>query len=903
MEGAALESAHAKAVRPWLDLIDSLRALGVSQDLPLPQIAVMGDQSCGKSSVLEAISGVPFPRGSGLVTRCATQLTMKAGPPGSSWRAKAGVMNSKKEDQMLTTPEQLTAVISTLQDELTRGNKGAFSTDTISISVQAPGLPDLTLIDLPGIVRTHTAGQRESVVTEVNSLIEGFLLQERTIILAVVPANQDVATVDILERAKRVDPEGERTIGVLTKPDLINPGGEDEVLAVLKNIRKPLKLGYTVVKCRSQKDMNAGMDALEAVTAEMSFFRSSPAFSSVSPSLLGIGNLTQRLTDLLVARIRTALPSIKWELQNQLTLTEKELRPMLKGIPSDEVECHSRLMRVVSDYCRLLRQSARGLYRDEMLSSRPNLRLHAECQIVFRELHQQIVATVPGFNDPGFGDKLAEEMMSLKGRELPGFLNLQVFYGFMVKNVETWKPAVEACWTSTANAALSVSSLLIDTLALQFPKLCLTVRDVVSGLIEDLADEVSERIDDLFAKESDPFTANESMLEVINTIRYRNFDMALEEALAAAGDRPAGLGALHEAVTMALGNWYMTNHGVVGTVTNVEDMCTLLHAYWNVATKRLVDNVCMTIEQDFLVKLVHRAESELLLLSSHVESVEGLFTEDISVMEKRRSLQAKRDRLDKGLATLREHAPEVVAEKPRSKWEEDLDDDLRAASVETFPRKSSTNASSIDNAALLSAAEGRRRSLDWSHASAAHSKAQASVQLPVKAAQPQPDHYNLPVRPHQQPVPTTPPVPHQVLANRLVDMGFTPDQAVEALRRSGNDPDRAAEWLVTNYARRSPPNGLVPRKEQAQMRPQQPLEDSRNAPALSTIPVLVPAPAPAPSPRSQDNDFLGFNPPQASTVVMQQEPRRKTISQQSRRGSRLEQSRAKYSELFGDDES
>jgi len=79
------------AARPLIDLIDTLRSHGVQRDLPLPQIAVMGDQSAGKSSVLEMISGVPFPRGSGLVTRCATQLIMKRSPPGAAWTASAGV--------------------------------------------------------------------------------------------------------------------------------------------------------------------------------------------------------------------------------------------------------------------------------------------------------------------------------------------------------------------------------------------------------------------------------------------------------------------------------------------------------------------------------------------------------------------------------------------------------------------------------------------------------------------------------------------------------------------------------------------------------------------------------------------------------------------------------------------
>jgi hypothetical protein len=88
---ASLTEDHEKKVRPWLDLIDTLRAQGVHQDVPLPQIAVMGDQSSGKSSVLEALSGVPFPRGTGLVTRCPTQLIMKKTPAGTEWCATATV--------------------------------------------------------------------------------------------------------------------------------------------------------------------------------------------------------------------------------------------------------------------------------------------------------------------------------------------------------------------------------------------------------------------------------------------------------------------------------------------------------------------------------------------------------------------------------------------------------------------------------------------------------------------------------------------------------------------------------------------------------------------------------------------------------------------------------------------
>lgn len=246
-------------VRPFIDLIDQFRNFGIQNDIELPQICVMGDQSSGKSSVLQAISGVPFPRGSGLVTRCPTQLIMKKAPPGSSWTAHASVNWSKAQPDgagEVCSIDELSETISKLTNVLTDGKLNGFSTDSIVIKISSPESPDLTIIDLPGIVRTATSGQDAAVIMQVNNLINYYMSQPRTIILAVIPANQDIATIDILERAAIVDPMGARTIGVLTKPDLIGPGSEDEVVQVLRNVRKPLALGYIMVKNPSQKEVS-----------------------------------------------------------------------------------------------------------------------------------------------------------------------------------------------------------------------------------------------------------------------------------------------------------------------------------------------------------------------------------------------------------------------------------------------------------------------------------------------------------------------------------------------------------------------------------------------------------------------------------------------------------------------
>ena len=113
--------------------------------------------------------------------------------------------------------------------------------------------------------------------------------------------------MDILERAQGVDPLGERTVGVLTKTDLIGPGSEEEVLAVVKNIRKPLALGYIMVKNRSQKDLMEGISTTQAREREQQFFAKHPVFRQCDPSCFGVEQLSKKLTALLVTRVQKGL--------------------------------------------------------------------------------------------------------------------------------------------------------------------------------------------------------------------------------------------------------------------------------------------------------------------------------------------------------------------------------------------------------------------------------------------------------------------------------------------------------------------------------------------------------------------------------------------------------------------
>ena len=169
------------------------------------QIAVMGDQSSGKSSVLEAISGIPFPRGTGLVTRCAIRLAIKSAPAGSPWRAQAtlaGEMASAA--RIASSPDELTALMKELMEAVTDARGQSFSGETIKVELSAPGAPDIILVDLPGIIRTSAGGSDAVASEQIDNAMATLLCQEQTIILAVLAANQDIMNADILRRAAQV---------------------------------------------------------------------------------------------------------------------------------------------------------------------------------------------------------------------------------------------------------------------------------------------------------------------------------------------------------------------------------------------------------------------------------------------------------------------------------------------------------------------------------------------------------------------------------------------------------------------------------------------------------------------------------------------------------------------------
>uniref|UniRef100_A0A3B4EX18 Interferon-induced GTP-binding protein Mx n=1 Tax=Pundamilia nyererei TaxID=303518 RepID=A0A3B4EX18_9CICH len=440
----SLNQQYEEKVRPCIDLIDKLRSLGVEKDLALPAIAVIGDQSSGKSSVLEALSGVALPRGVGIVTRCPLELKMTRKKKGEAWYGKISYRDYNEE---LKKPSLVEKKIREAQDKLV-GNGTGISNDLISLEIASPDVPDLTLIDLPGITRVAVSGQSEDIGEQIKRLIQNNIRKQETISLVVVPCNVDIATTEALRMAQQVDPEGERTLGVLTKPDLVDKGTEENVVKIVHNEVIPLKKGYMVVKCRGQKEITEKVSLSEALKNEEAFFKEHAHFQTLfDEGQATVPKLAEKLTLELVHHIQKSLPRLDEQIQKKLKQTRANLDKLSNGPPSDAIERLGFLIDRVSAFT----QDAISLTKGEELKC-------GYKSSIFSLLRGQFAVWREAIETSGTNCKeVSQYERKYRGRELPGFINYKTFEAMIQEQIKQLEePAVQKLKDSSQNMLLYI---------------------------------------------------------------------------------------------------------------------------------------------------------------------------------------------------------------------------------------------------------------------------------------------------------------------------------------------------------------------------------------------------------------------------------------------------------------
>uniref|UniRef100_A0A4W6CX93 Dynamin-2 n=1 Tax=Lates calcarifer TaxID=8187 RepID=A0A4W6CX93_LATCA len=319
---------------------DAFSSIGQNANLDLPQIAVVGGQSAGKSSVLENFVGKDFlPRGSGIVTRRPLVLQLMNCPT-----EYAEFLHCK--GKKFTDFDEVRQEIEAETDRITGANKG-ISPVPINLRVYSPHVLNLTLVDLPGMTKVPVGDQPADIEFQIREMLMQFVTKENCLMLAVSPANSDLANSDALKIAKEVDPQGMRTIGVITKLDLMDEG--TDAREILENKLLPLRRGYIGVVNRSQKDIDGKKDINAAMAAERKFFLSHPAYRHLADRM-GTPYLQKILNQQLTNHIRDTLPGLRAKLQSQLLSIEKEVEEYKNFRPDDPSRKTKALLQMVQQF-------------------------------------------------------------------------------------------------------------------------------------------------------------------------------------------------------------------------------------------------------------------------------------------------------------------------------------------------------------------------------------------------------------------------------------------------------------------------------------------------------------------------------------------------------------------------
>jgi len=252
----------------------------------------------------------------------------------------------------------------------------------IHLTIRSRSAVDLTLVDLPGITRVAVADQPKDIEEQVRNLVTKYIENKDAIILAVTAANQDLANSDALALARVHDPEGERTIGVLTKVDLMDPG--TDAGAMLRNQLVPLRLGYVAVVNRGQKAIAEGTSLNRSMEAEAEFFRSHPVYCSM-PDLCTSRVLTRKMSEVLAGKIEEVLPEIRKRLTCMLVDCQREMEGLgSSSIELDEMGKMKKLLNLVSKFSAAFQASLEG--RDTSIADMKELRGVACILHIFHEV-------------------------------------------------------------------------------------------------------------------------------------------------------------------------------------------------------------------------------------------------------------------------------------------------------------------------------------------------------------------------------------------------------------------------------------------------------------------------------------------------------------------------------------
>lgn len=630
-----------------LNDIDRFRQHGLDN---LPQIVVCGDTSSGKSSVLEALSGIPFPTDSALCTRYATAISLRYAAhtdvtgyatitPKSTGSHNSRCLNFK---QQITSLDSIPDLMRDAEEAMGIVGSRGISRDILHLNLYGSRLPNLTLVDIPGII--HFSPNKDDIAS-VKDLVKSHFEQRNSIILTVVSAENPIKNQEVLSLSRECDPTGTRSIGVITKADLLNRpdkiGLRTEIIELAENRYTgfSFKRPWHVVRCLNSEERAEGKDRKDL---EKALLDTSP-WNQLPLSQRGIRSLQLKLSDYLQEHISQVLPGLAQTLEQKKATTTSSLERLGPTRVTARDQMHY-LSQLSSRYNELVKAALQGDYSDSFFRETASTnRLRSTTMALtdnFVNNMQNFGHTfeiedgtqpsqgVSGPVPPRFSRaavlRLVEQLMvSNRGPELPGLYNPGLVTELFKELSTRWSSLVEAYTAQILEAtALFLRRLIHNISPADGRTADLILRHIFEDAIEELQGRLRSKLKELFEP-------------------YQGFFLFAPSRRLEA--------------SLRLTKEQLDDTGSPSLESKATELLRFSMAYYRLALENFVDNVVVLgVEACLLSKLEGMFEPQMVIRMSE-EMLQLLGGESPEMLAERDNLQAQLQTLDKSLGACYGH--------------------------------------------------------------------------------------------------------------------------------------------------------------------------------------------------------------------------------------------------------
>ncbi|KAH1250856.1 Dynamin-related protein 4C [Glycine max] len=631
---APIVSSYNERIRPVLDAMENLRRLSISKEgIQLPSIVVVGDQSSGKSSVLESLAGINLPRGQGICTRVPLVMRLQNHP------FPTPELMLEFNGKIVSTDEaNVSHAINAATEELAGHGKG-ISNNPLTLLVKKNGVPDLTMVDLPGITRVPVHGQPENIYDQIKDMIMEYIKPEESIILNVLSASVDFTTCESIRMSQSVDKTGLRTLAVVTKADKSPEGLLEKVTADDVNIG----LGYVCVRNR------IGDESYEdARVEEQMLFESHPLLSKIDKSMVGVPVLAQKLVQIQAISISKTLPEIVKKINEKLANNLSELEKLPTNLAS-VADAMTAFMHIIG----LTKESLRRiLLRGEFDEYMEDKNMHCTARLVemLDSFTNDLYTCAESDASKNFLMQEIKVLEEAKWIGLPNFMPRTAFLSILQGKVNgiANKPIgfVENVWNYLENVLISV----ITRHSENYYQLLMSTRRASEVLISKKKISSTKHVREAIQMEMHTdYTCNPEFVKEYNKLISQQ-DAFLNDVLNNE-DNPSHVN-LEGVGNIEVGHLRQYPSSVLAQAF---DLKVRMISYWKIVQRRLIDTIALHLMLSINNLVNEDLEKEIVqdLLSPSSGGLERL-------LEESPSISGKREKLQRSLKVLRE-SKETVA--------------------------------------------------------------------------------------------------------------------------------------------------------------------------------------------------------------------------------------------------